>query len=264
MHRSCDRIAHDLKSPSHQRSPLPSRLGQFWRLFIARLRPCPSRAAKSKRVNHFLLLELLIGLSLTALLLSCLFAFWVESVKVDTKLEKMRTEILQRAQLQTRLQDLFTSLVPGDPAGSFYTQEFPNESKESLIALFDNGIDPDPSFSGAILARIYLDEEQNLTLALWPKEDVKNRAWRKEILLPHVTHIEWEFLGSKRGLTTPQKTKAHLRSVNASLEWRSNWPLPSGELPALIRLSINHPPLRFAFRLPAASATPTYIEGVKA
>lgn len=211
-----------------------------------------------------MLFELLIGLCLTALLLSCLFSFWVGSVKVEAKLQNARTEVLARAALQTRLQSIFTTLVPGD---SFYTQEFPHEEQDSLIALFDNGIDPDPAFSGPILARIYIDEEQNLALALWPKEETKDRNWRKEILLPHTPHIEWEFLGAKRGLTTPQKKRASVRPINASLEWRANWPEAAGELPALIRLCIeqkNSAPLRFAFRIPASSATPTYIQGVKA
>ncbi len=210
----------------------------------------------------FLLLEILISLVLTALLLSCVFGFWVGSVKTEVKLCKTREEGLARAYVQTRLEQIFTGLIAGDPKGSIYTQD------ESLVVVFNNGIDPDPSFSGPILAKIYLDEEHNLALALWPKEEVKKkeRIWRKEVLLRNVSQCNWEFLGEKQGISTPEKKRVAVRSVNGSLEWCSNWPLSFAGIPAVVRLVIALPdtvPLHFAFRVPAGALIPTYMEGLK-
>ncbi len=200
---------------------------------------------------------------LTAILLSCLFSFWAGSAKVEVRLQRTREQGLARAYVQTRLEQIFTNLVAEDPKGSIYTKD------SDLVVVFNNGIDPDPSFSGPILAKIYLDEEQNLALALWPIEEVKKkeRIWRKEVLLRNVSHCEWEFLGEKQGLSTPEKQKVTVRPVNASLEWRSHWPLSVGGMPAVVRLVIALPdtlPLRFAFRVPAGALIPTYQGGLKA
>jgi hypothetical protein len=208
------------------------------------------------------LLEVIIGLVLTAFLVTYMLSFWVESVRVETKLETVRRETLQKAQTQTRLQTLFTALVPS--SALFYTKHFPKEPDLSLSLLFDHGIDPDPSFSGPVHARLYIDPEKNLTLAIWPQEELSNPLLRKEILLKNVAKLDWEFLGSKQGTAAPDK-KA--RSINASLQWRSSWP-PGGleEIPAIVRLTATtaEGPVRFAFRLPAGSVIPLYLDGVKA
>lgn len=181
-------------------------------------------------------------------MLTYLFSFFVESAKLEKRIDEARTEIVSRQLLQTRLQTLFSNLKKGSFQTTFYTKQFPDEKNQSLLLLFDNGADPDPSFSGAVLARIFLDENKHLSLALWPAEKGKNHPWRKEILLSNVASYSFEFLKKER--QTP-------------LEWVSKWK-PSPTIPCIVRLSVvqaEKQPLRFAFFLPSSEPIPTYYEG---
>ncbi len=201
----------------------------------------------------------MIALSLTAILLTFLFSFFVESAKIETKLEAARHEIISRQHLQMRLQSVFMGLDRSS-THSLYTKVFPDEKQISLIATFDQGIDPDPAFSGPILGRIYLDEEKNLTFATWPLEKEKNLPWRKEILLSGVSDFEFEFLAQKKEKELKEKS----RPINASLEWLFQWPKSRPEIPSIIRLTVRkekQPPLQFAFILPSPEPLVTYWEG---
>ena len=183
-------------------------------------------------------------------MLTYLFSFFVESAKLEKRLDTARTEIVSRQLLQTRLQTLFSNLKKGAFQPTFYTKQFPDEKNQSLLALFDNGIDPDPAFSGAVLARIFLDENKNLSLALWPAEKGKNHPLRKEILLSNVSSYSFEFLKKER---------------QSPLEWAAKWK-PASDLPSIVRLSVvqsEKQPLRFAFFLPSSEPIPTYYEGGK-
>lgn len=196
----------------------------------------------------------MIALSLTAILLTFLFSFFVESAKIETKLEAARHEIISRQHLQMRLQSVFMGL------SSLYTKVFPDEKQISLVATFDQGIDPDPAFSGPILGRIYLDEEKNLTFATWPLDKEKNLPWRKEILLSDVSDFEFEFIARKKEKELKEKS----RPINASLEWLFHWPKSRPEIPSIIRLIVRkekQPPLQFAFILPSSEPLVTYQEG---
>ncbi len=197
---------------------------------------------------------------MTGILLAFLFAFFVESVKVEKKLEAARTEILSRQYLQTRLESILIGIYRTAANSPFYTKQFADEKNLSLVAIFDNGIDPDPAFCGAIMGRIYIDEEQNLNLATWPLEKSPQRPWRKEVLLSQVTRFEVEFLGQKK-----EGQKEKTKPVNATLEWSPRWPKSRTDMPTTVRLSIwqgSGDPLQFAFLLPSPDPRVTYWEGV--
>lgn len=200
------------------------------------------------------------ALSLTGILLAFLFSFFVESVKIEKKLESARSEIISRQYLQTRLESILTSIYQTAASSPFYTKQFPGEKNLSLVAIFDNGIDPDPAFCGAIVGRIYIDEESHLNLATWPLEKSSQRPWRKEILLNNVTHFEVEFLGQKK-----EAQKEKTRSINSTLEWSTRWSKSRTDRPTTVRLSIwqgTGEPLQFAFLIPSPDPRVTYWEGV--
>jgi type II secretory pathway pseudopilin PulG len=203
----------------------------------------------------FLLLEILISLSLLSILLTFLFHSMAQGIKMEERVEQARTILLARQRLQTRLQDLFLTVTP-EHLPPIYTLVFPDEKKASLVVYFDHGIDPNPTFSGPVLGRIYLDEESNLVLAIWPLEKEKrNRPWRKEILLRHVTHFQFEFLG--------QRQKKEDVAVGNDLAWYQQWPKKRLEIPSMIRLAItqNKTKLLFAFFLTTSEPFITYWEG---
>ncbi len=165
-----------------------------------------------------------------------------------------------RGHLQTRLQTILTSIDQGAPDPYFYTQLFEKEKGVSLIAIFNNGIDPDPLFSGSVVGRIYLDPENNLCLALWPLTKDPPPSWRKEILLPAVKAFEFEFLGK---ITPPEHgVKEKSRPINAALAWKSHWSKTVREIPGVIRLTVYEEgvkePSQYAFILPVAEPFVTY------
>lgn len=205
---------------------------------------------------------MLIALSLTTILLTFLFSFFVESAKIEKKMDTTRTIIIRRGHLQTRLQTILTSVDRGSNDPYFYTKKFDKEKTVSLITIFDNGIDPDPAFSGPITGRIYLDQEMNLSLATWPVTKNKNRPWRKEILMPNIKSFEFEFLGKKSAVEHGVKDQS--RSINATLSWRFDWAQSTREIPGIIRMTIyeegSKEPIRFAFILPVSEPFVTYLD----
>lgn len=207
-----------------------------------------------------ILLEILIALSLTAILLTFLFSFFVESAKIEKKLDQARMATSARTHLQTRLQNILSSISIGVADGSLYTKQFEKEKFPSLVTIFDNGIDPDPAYSGSITGRIYLDEEKNLCLATWPLDENKNRPWRKEILLSHIDGFEFEFLGKKSATEHGKKEK--IKPITPNLAWRTAWPKTPEEVPSIIRLSVQQKKqnLYFAFLLPSSEPFVTYEE----
>lgn len=148
------------------------------------------------------------------------------SIQFDAKIETARGLLHERQRCQTRLQDLFLSLAR-DVATPLYTEQFPDEAQESLVAIFDHGIDPEPAFSGEVVSRLFLDKEKNLTLALWPVS-TKGEAlpWRTEVLLSNVSQFQFQWLGKKNG--TPE----------APFVWYNEWPKNRTEIPAMVRMTV--------------------------
>lgn len=192
-----------------------------------------------------------------AILLVLLFTFMANFGRIEKKMEESRIAILERQNLQIRLQDLFSSISRSPLYPSFYTQPFPKEEADSLVILFDNGVDPDPEFSGTLLGRIFLDEKNNLTLASWPLDPGKNRPWRKEILLRSAKRFSFRFLG-ERTQADPKIAPAGPRAG-----WHLRWPKERNDLPSIVRLMIeqNQTPLQYSFRLPTSHPIATYWEG---
>lgn len=168
--------------------------------------------------------------------------------------------IVHRAHLQNRLQSILSSIDRSASEPFFYTKQFEKEKSLSLIAIFDNGIDPDPAFSGSIMGRIYLDEESNLCLVSWPISKAKERPWRKEVLFPKVKSFEFEFLG-KKGV---EEGKEKVRAITPNLVWKSSWAKNERQIPGIIRLMLteegNKEPIRYAFILPTMEPFVTYRE----
>ncbi len=178
-----------------------------------------------RRIKHpFFLLEILIGLALVSILLTCLFTAMTKGAALESRLDDARSISLQRQHFQTKLHDLFLS------PSLLYTKKLADDQrKESLILMFDHGIDPDPQFSGSVIGRIYLDEKNNLSLALWPSES-KSQSWRKEILLSNVQEFQFSFLG---------KIDKHVKKkINSELGWHEKWIKSREDVPSMIRLRV--------------------------
>lgn len=179
---------------------------------------------------------------------------------MEQKCESTHAIVLARQRVQMRLQDLFMTLSIGGQ-NPIYTARFPNETKESLIVEFDNGIDPDPRFCGSVVAKLYVDRQKNFCLALWPNgaDAEEGLVWRNEILTPKIKEVSFEFLGKRKKLAS--------QSQNASFAWHPKWEKERApEIPSQIRLVIEEnegTPIQYAFCLPIYDPIITYTEGVK-
>jgi hypothetical protein len=190
-----------------------------------------------------------------SILLTFLFSAYARSAQFNCKIESARKTLLERQHLTEKLQHVFLSIQQS----SLYTKRFPKEKADSLIAIFDNGIDPDPAFSGPVLARLYIDQRKNLSLALWPIEKSgEKRPWRNEILLSHVEDLQFHFLG--------KKTEPPIAPLNAQLAWYHCWPQKRHENPSMLRLFLKQegyfPSYAFFFSNPEPLAT-YWEEGVR-
>lgn len=185
------------------------------------------------------MLEILVGLGLVTILLSLLFSIVIKNLYIEKKMELIRHTVTERQYVQVRIQDLLTSLKMKGPASGLYTEVFPKESFPSVLFITDQGVDPDPRFSGTVLARLYVDEKKNLCIALWPDDKNQKNVWRKEILLQKVGKLRLEFLKGR--------------------SWVSSWPKEETP-PSMLRISIEQEgeTLKFAFVIPSVALIPTY------
>ncbi len=191
----------------------------------------------------FILMELIIALILVGTILTLLIQFFSNSLRMDQKMDALRKELYSRQHFQIRMSHVFTSItprsnLPPSSGSSFYTLE---DKTPSLIAIFDNGIDPDPSFSGAVQGKIQIDSDGNLALFLQPLGLEPPHLLRKEILLYNVQDLEFQFLAKQS-------------SDNSSFAWKKAWPKTRWDIPSLIRMTANQKgkELAFAFSLPFA------------
>ena len=198
----------------------------------------------------FFLLEILIALGLLSFLFAALFSFWVHFTQVEQKLEKIRREVLPLQQMRVRLNLLFSALIPPHNHPNFPATFYRDDLHNELIMVFDNGVDPDPFFSGAVRARLYL-EGGNLCLERFPLgQEGDARFARREILRTGVEQIGYQFF--------------HVKPLYKGGQggWQTQWPEKREELPCMVRLTLQRTGAvddeKFAFFIPIASSVATY------
>ncbi len=196
------------------------------------------------------LVETMIAISLLSMVLMVAFGFFRELSHLSLLMEKQQKDTFQMRYVESRLFFIFSRVVnenlPKMRPFFFYTQP-PQKFSEfkSLILTFDNGVRIDPHFSGDILARLYLDTDHRLHLAMWPlRIPQPHQFMQEEILLDNVVGINLEFYASpekkmsskaiggksatlKEGQTQPERD-----------QWHTEWLLTHKQMPSLIKLSL--------------------------
>jgi hypothetical protein len=206
-----------------------------------------------------ILFELVIALALSAILLSLLLRFFAHSAAFDRKLDEARAQIFARQHLHTRLSAFFTSTIPRSALPSSALCPFHTPEAGRLTAVFDNGIDPDPAFSGPIVGTLFIDGDANLSLTLFPLDAKEGGGpCRKEILMSRASRLRFQFLAKKNS----QHPDPNATPILPSLEWRTNWPKTRWDIPSLIRIFVEQQgePIAFSFALPIADPIPTYYD----
>ncbi len=197
-------------------------------------------------------MELSIAFSLIATIVFFLLLGLRNFLLVEKKIEQTREEVHQNLHLQIRLDHLFSQLIPSsfiaNVSSPLYTTRFPKEMAISLVCVFDNGLDPDPKFSGPVLGRIFSTKEQELHLIIWPleKDGSIPSVWREEKLLSHADKASFAFFTKEE------------KGAESDWTWVSEWSEEKNELPVMIRFSFQNGGKKtlFAFFPPNASPIP--------
>ncbi|MBS4164727.1 Uncharacterized protein PRO82_002058 [Candidatus Protochlamydia amoebophila] len=202
------------------------------------------------RKQYFTLLETLIAILLLSLLLTLIFGFFRELSLIDTWTEEREKESFQMRYMETRLNYLFQRLV-NENQGTirrfyFYTQPPDDHISDapSLIFTFNNETRANPNFSTDILARLYVDQQHRLALAMWPiYSDKPYQEMQKEILLENVARINF-------GFYAPPERFSNIHPVNPMQpypekktpeknRWHQEWFKTYSQMPSILRLEVH-------------------------
>ncbi len=142
----------------------------------------------------FSLLEVTIGLVLTAILLTTLFSSFRHMVQSSAKVEKVREEMHWRFITQLRLKQVFEHLSSDSSTILFYTGSHRNFDHEVLRFTFHNGVDPDPSYCEEIEAILTCDDQRNFSLYTYSTTG----AHRRQIFAVDVSHFDLSFFDPEK------------------------------------------------------------------
>jgi hypothetical protein len=180
--------------------------------------------------HPFTILELSIAFSLIATIVFFLLIGTRNFLLFEKKIEIAKEEVQEHLHVQIRLEHIFSQLIPSsfipNATAPLYTSPFPKEKEKSLVCIFDNGLDPDPKFSGPVLSRIFLSN-QEIHLVIWPleKDGSIPNVWREEMLLTGIDTFSFAFFTKEK------------KSTQSFWTWLPDWPEEKNELPLMIRLS---------------------------
>ncbi len=187
------------------------------------------------------LLEVLVAMSILSFLLVLIFGFFRELSKIDELTKYQQSKTFHMRYVEYRLSYLFSNLIDdfSQDTPYFFFLEPPDSTGiskfNSLIFNYNNGIRLNPFISGNVLARLYVDKNKYLCLAIWPLKsqqvlDPESRIF-KEILLENVEDIKFEFFmasGTSKSADEPK------RGV-----WQEEWPRSYRRIPALIKVTLS-------------------------
>ncbi|NGX47492.1 MAG: hypothetical protein K1000chlam3_00866 [Chlamydiae bacterium] len=166
------------------------------------------------------LLEVCIGLALTAILLTTLFSGFRHLMKNGAKMGEVRHQLHPYFVMQMRLNQIFESITE---EGLFYTDIHEKANGKALYFTFQNGVDPDPQFCGEIEGVLYCSKEKEMILEL--KDE------RSEIFLTEVSSFKMKFYDPKEN------------------KWVGKW--GKNFLPPLIKIHIGEK--EYSYLLPRAT-----------
>ncbi len=166
------------------------------------------------------LVELVVGLVLLSVAVGFLFRYLTHVTRVDRAMQVAEERGADVSRAAARLSILFQKTTS-------LSIEFKHD-EPILHIRFDNGVDPDPIWSGKMVGRIRRTDEGQLLFAYLPEG--KRIEPREEFLLEQVAEVEWTFWKGSNPIWVPV--------------WHDR------TLPPTVRLIVEHrqgPPLKFAF-----------------
>ena len=150
-----------------------------------------------KRKRYMTFIEILISLSLLALLVSSLLSFFIIIQNSHSKNKVLFSQVKELQHVDRSLYFVFDKINHFQGLNSPHsTNLFFSENKE-LFFTFDNGIDFHTYLDSKVLAHIFLDEKGCLCLRICNKEDPS--LYKEEHLCCDVTDIQFSFFDKEKG-----------------------------------------------------------------
>ncbi len=201
-----------------------------------------------KKKNCFTLLETLIAMSLLSLLLVVIFGFFREMSIISNITEEKQKEAFKLRHVESRFLFLFERIVNDKEKNTrkfFFYCDPPQDTVSkfpSLIMTYNNEIRADPDFSGDVLARLYVDNSNNLCLITWPyffEEQPQNI--QQEILCQNVTDLAFKFYAAPPRLNSKNfidPGKIDPNTPERDRWYENEWLQVFKEMPSIIHIHL--------------------------
>jgi type II secretory pathway pseudopilin PulG len=198
------------------------------------------------------LVEVIIAISLFGLLLAALFGIFSNYIKTDQALTKARTRYERLLLAQTKLQRIFAHTVFTNPE---YHHFYLNDANE-LIFTYDNCFETATQFPAIVLAKLFVDEENKLNLAIWlhDEEPIEKspEKFRKDFILDNISKVEFEFF--KAPLSQKERAKKTKTEESPDVpqgHFVGTWPKKLKSSPTLLKMTLSPDDTTFWFVLPS-------------
>lgn len=252
-------ISQELAPKSHMES---SGMSKLWEVPICpnpKTSSIPIMIDKVNRANkplrrYFMLLEVLIALGLTMLLLSILMTFYMQISQVSAELEKEQEKSFKKLYLSTRLAAIVPkAIAPTNKDKDFFffsasaNDGLTKGGTQTLVFTFDNGVKLDTAFANHVIGRLYINQENQFCLALWPSPkrltDTAYPPMKHEVLFENVEDLAFEFFvpptRNRKLVFSKSKSKfkeTEFLKTETLGEWKKEWQQEYNELPSLIKI----------------------------
>lgn len=202
-----------------------------------------------KRKAYMTLLEALIAISLLSMLLVFVFGFFREMSVITRATDHSQKQSFQMRYVESRLGFIFERIVNENEKSRnffFYTQPPapPLFLTTSLIVTFNNEVRLDPTFSGDVLARLYVDAEKRLRLAIWPLHvSDPYQHLQEEILMENVVDIIYSFYSApekkidKHDIVNEENIDPEKKSPPKN-QWLPEWYITYDQMPSMMTMTI--------------------------
>lgn len=220
---------------------------------------------------YFTLLETLIALFILSILLVVIFTFFRDLTSLSLAGKDAQKESFQMRYLETRLAYIFERISNENAKNMhdffFFTQPPNSEYSDStsLIFTYNNGVRKDPTFSGNVLSRLFLDKRGKLQLITWPITlNELHEHMHQEVLLDRVKSLKFRFYAAPAQVSNvgaiatnapiandeqrPKNTEdaGGVQSTNPEPDkWHEEvWPLSHNQMPPIVEivLEVKKPP----------------------
>ncbi len=178
------------------------------------------------RRSAFTLVEVVISMTLFALLLSSLF-FWYRHLTYQKgEVERIKRPLIEEHFAWQRLDQVLSKAE-----APFFTDH------EGVIFYFDRGVGSDPALSDTVIGKLHYDERlQILSLTIWPADPEEREPTQSFTLLDKVTEYSYQFY-SPPPLDQKVVDPEQVGKPRPIVGWgNSTWNFD--ELPALVKLKI--------------------------